>query len=498
MSKNKHWADKIDFNVPRQHYETLLKKPTKEVKLLIRKEAKRQTEWSKLKALHGRRIAERNEWIKRTKRKKRTPFSDQKYLHERNEVINIFVQLNLLSPTLKTKICNKLAELNFRIQFPSEAVAGAGAQSNWTCAVCKGENIQGTVLFCPVCLTKKAAHSTTAQIRPDHFIGLVKTLDLLIFFLDSVKFEHPSANAVKNSPNKEYLTSEHRLRIRSCDWYILEEYSNYDVVPPRRHEIVARRKRKVIDVEPNGNLASGTVLINRAKSCVCSVPNVPEGNSEVCTICYQQVSRLVENGRRFNPKMPHVKPVSNLEKETEKNRRREEYKRALKLVPAARGASSNPMVETSPLRLATTRNPHWKYKRKNYGKSLVNKSGKKAQQEDTGSVRHTDEKLQDLFKFHRKTNEDETIDQEPKIHWWLRKRPPPPTTEVITATKDTLAILGGEHLVGNGDFFRNRIDFTRDIITIQKEKIKLRKMKRAKDTQRKHLELLKKTRRALR
>ena len=87
MSKNEHWADKIDFNVPRQHYETLLKKPTKEVKLLIRKEAKRQTEWSKLKALHGRRIAERNEWIKRTKRKKRTPFSDQKYLHERNEVI---------------------------------------------------------------------------------------------------------------------------------------------------------------------------------------------------------------------------------------------------------------------------------------------------------------------------------------------------------------------------------------------------------------------------
>ena len=60
-----------------------------------------------------------------------------------------------------------------------------------------------------------------------YFIGLVKTLDLLIFFLDSVKFEHPSANAVKNSPNKEYLTSEHRLRIRSCDWYILEEYSNY-------------------------------------------------------------------------------------------------------------------------------------------------------------------------------------------------------------------------------------------------------------------------------
>ena len=151
------------------------------------------------------------------------------------------------------------------------------------------------------------------------------------------------------------------------------------------------------------------------------------------------------------------------------------------MVPAPRGASTNPIVETIPLRLGTTRNPHWRYK-----KDKRDRAKEKNEEEDinTDQTKHN---LQDLLQME---NQKERSTKK-KVHWWLQKRPPPATTSVIGAAEDTLTILGGEELVGNDGFYRNRFDFVRQVIKFQKEKIKLRKIRRADIVKQKHQKLLK-------
>lgn len=94
-------------------------------------------------------------------------------------------------------------------------------------------------------------------------------LHLVFEAIEMLKSQHPPISSIKGSIAPDFIKSSHGIRFCSCDYFVLEHYRMYGVIPARRKEIVVQRRRCVADIAENGNLASGVFLFNRLTSCIC-------------------------------------------------------------------------------------------------------------------------------------------------------------------------------------------------------------------------------------
>jgi hypothetical protein len=526
-----HWAEKINFTIPRHSYENLLAHPTQQVRLLLKKELEKEQSWKKSKEDMNERIDERKAWIHCTKTIPRVPFEEQANRFNEKEIVNVFLDINLLSKELQRRILEVFSTAGYKAHFrhlddAEEMRETWSAAKKWSCHVCE-TRMAGSILYCTICCTKKPQLNQTRYFRPDQFVGTVASLNSLLNGLAKLRKERlqPSKNAIGYNSNAEFLQKSHEIRFRSCDWFILEKYRQFSILPPRRSEVVEKKKRRLVDVERTGSLTAGCVLINRPNACSCvsndtvkidsiqptqasqSISDLvtPKRKSNqsmllcnYCCLCYQPQSVFVKVRRKYCPQMPIVDTLSKRPSSAYKIRRERRYKEALKLVPAARGSSHNPMI-TSPLRLACTRNPHWKYIRekkkvRNQRKKLI--ESHESTEENSGASAMDNA---DLIRFDKGLESDPREKEYARLHWWKIKKPALPTTETIQMVESAFQILGKETIVGSFEekkkgcdvegtdliigsddaiaITRNKIKLVREIIQLQKEKI-LEKKKR--------------------
>lgn len=263
---------------------------------------------------------------------------------------------------------------------------------------CHEKNV-GANEYCTMCLTKKRTLHNTREYRPDQFVGSMDKLHLIFEGIEKLKQRYPPTASIEGSMAPDFIQSSHGIRYCSCDYFILEQFRKFNVIPARRAEIVAEKRRCVVDIAENGNLAGGVFLFNRLISCVCrpdkreilknfddvisalpkllseqkynnnnhnntSAMNLSENMIDICSVCHQNLSHFVEKNIKYKPKMKVLKPRKKRPNSAEKRERIEKYRAAVKLVTTGRGASHNVHNVFSTLRLGVTRTPYWLKKNK--------------------------------------------------------------------------------------------------------------------------------------
>ena len=262
-----HWADKLDLTIDREQYRKLLKRPSRHVKRMQRKQIRKYKDHEEYKQKYYVLKRQRADDIQKKITKGRQPFDLQRFNFDMSTQVNIFVDLLLFKKHLKTKIEDILLTYGFENVFRqtdrSNLVTNLWKKAKkWSCHVCRETN-EGENEFCTMCLTRKQSLHSTRQYRPDQFIGPMKALHMVLDAIDELKSHHPPKASIEGSIAPQFIKSSHGIRYCSCDFFILEHYRTYSIIPPRRGENVVQKRRCVVDITSNGNLASGVILINR-------------------------------------------------------------------------------------------------------------------------------------------------------------------------------------------------------------------------------------------
>ena len=190
-----HWADKLDLTIDREEYRNLLKRPSRHVKRMQRKQIRKYKDHEEYKQKYYVLKQQRADDIQKKITKGRQPFDLQRFNFDMSTQVNIFVDLLLFRKHLKCKIEDILLTYGFENVFRqtdrSNLVTNLWKKAKkWSCHVCRETN-EGENEFCTMCLTRKQSLHSTRQYRPDQFIGPMKALHMVLDEIDRLKSHHP-------------------------------------------------------------------------------------------------------------------------------------------------------------------------------------------------------------------------------------------------------------------------------------------------------------------
>ena len=140
-----HWADKLDPTIDREQYRKLLKRPSKHVKRMQRKQIRKYKDHEEYKQKYYVLKRQRAGDIQKKITKGRQPFDLQRFNFDMSTQVNIFVDLLLFRKHLKTKIEDILLTYGFENVFRqtdrSNLVTNLWKKAKkWSCHVCRETN----------------------------------------------------------------------------------------------------------------------------------------------------------------------------------------------------------------------------------------------------------------------------------------------------------------------------------------------------------------------
>ena len=112
-----HWADKLDLTIDREEYRKLLKRPSRHVKRMQRKQDRKYKEHEEYKQKYYKLNQQRADDIHKKIARGRKAFDMQRFDFDMSTQINIFVDLLLFKKHIKTQIEHVLLKHGFETVF---------------------------------------------------------------------------------------------------------------------------------------------------------------------------------------------------------------------------------------------------------------------------------------------------------------------------------------------------------------------------------------------